>query len=269
VATTPQKEETSMGYANGLFGWADLAVPDTQQGAAFYSGLFGWDAVEPPAGDSMPYTMFMLDGQPVAGMGPLRPEDIEAGQPPVWSSYIIVNDVDAIAAKAKELGATLLMEPMEIPGSGKMVIAIDPVGAAISFWQAGGHEGAGLFNVPGAMSWNELACRDVEAAGAFYTELLGWGSEVQQIGNSSYLVVTVGDRPNGRIYDMTGMRPDEIPPHWFVWFTVEDADASAERARSLGGTVLQEPFDSPFGRMVAISDPQGPAFGIVEHPSSK
>ena len=260
-----------MGYPNGLFGWADVAVPDTAASAAFYSGLLGWDAIEPPDGDLMPYTMFMLDGQPVAGMGPLHAEDIEAGQPPVWSSYILVDDADAIAAKAQELGATLLMEPMEIPGSGKMLFAVDPVGAAIGFWQGTGHQGAGVFNVPGAMSWNELACRDVDAAKTFYTELLGWGIGVQQYDDFTYSVVMVSERSNGGNYDMTGMFPDAVPPHWFAWFTVDGTEAAVERAVSLGGSIQREPFDSPFGRMALISDPQGPTFGIVtmDSPRSK
>jgi uncharacterized protein len=253
-----------MGYPNGLFGWADVAVPDIDRAGTFYGKLFGWEAVEPPAGDSMPYTMFTLDGQTVAGMGQLRPEDLEAGRPPVWSSYIIVDDVDAVAAKAKQLGATLVMEPMEIPEEGKMFFAIDPVGAAIGFWQAGTHGGAGVFNVAGAMTWNELACRDVEAAKAFYAELLGWGIEVQDHDGFIYTVVSVGDRSNGGIYDATAMLPDGIPAHWFVWFAVKSVDETADLARSLGATIEREPWDTTFGRMAVISDPQGPTFGVVK-----
>ena len=239
------------------------------QGKAFYSGLFGWDAVDSPGGESMPNTMFMLDGKTVAGMGPLRPEDIEAGQLPVWSSYVLVDDVDATAAKAKELGAVLLMEPVQIMDSGKMFFAVDPVGAAIGFCQAGQHTGAGVFNIPGAMSWNELACRDVEAAKAFYTELLGWGIDIQQYDDFTYTVVTVDGRTNGGIYDMAGTLPDTIPAHWFVWFTVDGTEEAVERALGLGATVQREPWDSTFGRMAFLSDPQGPAFGIVTMPEDR
>lgn len=255
-----------MDHPNGLFGWADVAVPDTKKGAQFYTKLFGWEAVESPADPSMPYTMFMLDGQPVAGMGPLRPEDIDAGRPPVWSSYVMVDDVDASAAEAKELGATLMMEPMEIPNAGKMFFAVDPVGAAIGFWQAGEHGGAGVFNVPGAMSWNELACRDVEAATAFYSKLLDWDAEVRQFDDFAYTVVKVGERQNGGIYDMTGMLPDRVPAHWFVWFAVDDTDAAVEKAKSLGAEISRQPFDTQFGRMAVIADPQGPTFGVVTMP---
>ena len=255
-----------MDHPNGHFGWAEVAVPDTDQGRDFYTGLFGWEALESPARDSMPYTMFALDGQMVAGMGQLRREDIEAGRPPVWSSYVLVDDADDVAARAKDLGATLTLEPMEIPDAGKMFFAIDPIGAAIGFWQPGQHRGAGVFNVPGAMSWNELACRDVETAKTFYTKLLGWGIDIQQHDDFTYTVVTINERRIGGMYDMTGMLPDGIPAHWFVWFAVGETDEAAERARSLGGTIQRSPWDSQFGRMAVISDPQGPTFGIVTAP---
>ncbi len=261
-------EKNHMSLPNGTFGWADVAVPDTDRARDFYTGMFGWTAIEPPAGDSMPYTMFMLGDQPVAGMGQLRDEDIEAGQPPVWSSYVIVHDVDAVAARARELGATLLMEPMDVPDAGRMLFIIDPVGAAVGFWQPGQHGGAGTFNVPGAMTWNELACRDTDAATAFYADLLGWGVDVQTFDDFEYTVVTVGGRSNGGIYDVTGILPDEVPAHWFVWFAVDGTDEAVERARTLGATIPREPWDTQFGRMAVISDPQGPSFGIVTAPES-
>jgi predicted enzyme related to lactoylglutathione lyase len=144
-----------------------------------------------------------------------------------------------------------------------MFFAVDPVGAAIGFWQAGQHPGAGVFNVPGAMSWNELGCRDVETAKAFYTDLLGWGIDTQDHGGFIYTVVSVGDRLNGGIYDITGILPDDIPAHWFVWFTVDGTDEAVERARSLGAAIQREPWDTMFGRMAVVSDPQGPTFGVV------
>jgi len=265
MAAVPPEEELPMGHPNGLFGWADVAVPDTAQAKVFYTGLFGWEVIETP-GDSMPYTMFALDGELVAGMCELRQEDIDAGPPPMWSSYIIVDDADDVATRAKNLGATLIMDPMEIPDAGKMFFAIDPVGAAIGFWQPGQHPGAGIFNVPGAMSWNELGCRDVEAAKAFYTELLGWRIDVQEHNGFTYTVVTVGDRPNGGIYDVTGILPEGIPAHWFVWCTVDGTDEAVERAVSLGATIQRDPWDTMFGRMAVISDPQGPTFGVVTPP---
>ena len=152
-----------MGLAHGTVGWADVAVPDMATGAAFYKGLFGWN-VEAGGSDSMPYSMFTKGGQAIAGMGGLSSEQIEAGQPPVWSSYIIVDDADATFAKAVELGATPIMEPMDVMDAGRMFFVIDPVGAAVGFWQSGEHDGAQVFNEPGTMTWNEIASRDLDAA---------------------------------------------------------------------------------------------------------
>jgi hypothetical protein len=142
----------------------------------------------------MPYTVFMLEGRAVAGMGSLTPAGMQEGQPPVCSPYVMVDDIEVTAPRAKELGAVLLTEPMAIADAGSVFVASDPIGSAISVWQADQHDRAGVFNVPGARSWNELACRDVSGAKRFHTELLGWGIDVQQHADFTYTVVKVGDR---------------------------------------------------------------------------
>lgn len=255
-----------MAHLQGTFSWADVAVPDTDAAGDFYTRLFGWDAAAAGPSDSMPYTMFSLDGESVAGMGPLSQEQQDAGQPPVWSAYIAVDDADATAAKAAELGATVVMEPFDVPGSGRMFFAIDPVGAAIGFWQAGGHAGAGVLGSPGAMAWNELACRDVDAAKGFYTELLGLRTETQDYDGFLYTTLHLGDQTVGGMYDMSGYLPDELPAHWFVWFAVSDTDTATAKTQELGGTVQREPWDTQFGRMAVLSDPQGATFGVITVP---
>jgi hypothetical protein len=54
------------------------------------------------------------------------------GMPPFWGVYFSVADTDATVAKAKELGATVLAEPMDLPGVGRMAALLDPQGAAFS-----------------------------------------------------------------------------------------------------------------------------------------
>ena len=53
---------------------------------------------------------------------------------------------------------------------------------------------------------------------------------------------------------------EEVPSRWRIYFGVEDADAAARRVRELGGTVIVEPFDFTFGRMVEVEDPHGARF---------
>ncbi len=53
---------------------------------------------------------------------------------------------------------------------------------------------------------------------------------------------------------------DAKPAHWSVTFAVDDADAIADRAVELGGTVLVPPVDAPWVRMTVVADPQGAMF---------
>jgi predicted enzyme related to lactoylglutathione lyase len=235
-----------------------------EAGETFYKELFGWDAVEADGGESMPYTMFTLDGDLVAGMGPLSPEQQEAGQPPAWSAYIIVDDVDAVFAKAVELGATPLMEPMQIMNAGKMVFILDPVGAPIGFWQSGEHDGAQVFNQPNSITWNDLATRDVDAAKAFYTELLGWEVGETDMGDAgTYWTFSNDGRMNGGTWDVTGFLPDDAPSHWMNWFRVAKCETTADRVVALGGSIVRPPQQSDIGVSAVVSDPFGAMFGII------
>jgi len=58
--------------------------------------------------------MFRKDGKLVAGVGPLQDDS----QP-----------VDAAVAKARELGAGVVMEPMDAEGVGRFAVLTDPQGA--------------------------------------------------------------------------------------------------------------------------------------------
>jgi predicted enzyme related to lactoylglutathione lyase len=251
-----------MGLAHGTIGWADVAVPDVDAGAAFYTQLFGWE-VTAAESDSFPYSMFTLDGKVVAGMGELGPEQIEAGQPPMWSSYVIVDDVDATFAKAVELGATPIMEPMDVMDAGRMFFIMDPVGAAVGFWQSGTHDGAEVFNVPNAMSWNEIASRNLDGAVAFYSELLGWDAETMDFDGFPYTMFKVSGRSNGGAYDMSGMMPDEVPAHWLAWFVVNGCEEASSTVAELGGSILRAPEASGMGVSAVVSDPFGATFGII------
>ncbi len=252
-----------MAHPNGLFAWCDLALPDTAAGADFYKRVFGWETEDVPAPESMPYSFFTKEGRIVAGMGPLSEEQQEQGVPPMWSAYIAVDDVDAVAARAGELGANVVMQPMDIMDAGRMAYLFDPTGAAVGLWQAGNHIGADVFNEPGAMCWNELATRDVDGAIAFYTELLGWKTDTQEYGGFDYVTCVVDDRSTAGIYDMSAFMPDGVPAHWSVYFAVDDTDVAVATARELGGQIDREPTDTPFGRMAAMTDPQGASFYVI------
>ena len=243
-----------MRYPHGMFTWADAAVPDLAAGVAFYRGIFGWESDEIPG-----YVMFRREGAAVAGMGQLREERRAEGFEPLWSSYVNVESADVIAHRAADLGATVLVDPMDIPGAGRMTYVADPTGARIGFWQPGGHEGAGSFNEEGDMAWNELVTDDPVRAAVFYSELLPW--KVTEQGDPvSYRTVNLEGRPNGGI---TAGGADRGGSRWVVYFAVGDADAVVNEAILRGGSVTAGPFDTPFGRVAGLVDDQGAAFGVI------
>ena len=62
--------------------------------------------------------------------------------PPHLMTYIGVDDVDANAARAVELGGTIIRPPMDIPNTGRFAVIQDPTGAIFAtFTMAGGQHG--------------------------------------------------------------------------------------------------------------------------------
>ena len=241
-------------FTPGTFCWADLGAPDPDAAAAFYGALFGWQAA---AGFGDGYTMLTLDGLGVAGL--YRPPDDQP--PPGWLSYASVQDADATAARARELGGTVLLEPHDV-GVGRGAFLRDPQGAVVGVWEPGAHIGASLVNEPGAMVWNQLATSDVEAAQRFYADLFGWSYEPLEGSSDPYWEIRNGEGwLNGGVM---GLPAEGVPPHWLVMFTVADADAAAALASGRGGTVMVAPTAVPTGRFGAMADPQGATFGIFE-----
>ncbi len=118
--------------------------------------------------------------------------------------------------------------------------------------------------MPDTMAWNDLACRDVDAAKAFYTTLLGWEtSENPMSGGGVYTLFSNGGRANGGVWDFSSAVPLDVPAHWLTWFNVSDVEEVTAKVAKLGGSVRQPPRDSSEGRMAIVADPAGAAFGIV------
>jgi uncharacterized protein len=241
-------------YAPGTFCWADLGAADPEAAAAFYGALFGWQTERGP---EEIYSMLTLDGRNVAGL--YRPPDDQP--PPGWLSYSSVQDADATAARARELGGKVLLEPHDV-GVGRGAFLEDPQGAVFGVWQPGSLIGASLVNDPGAMVWNQLATGDVEAAQRFYGDLFGWSYEPLEGSPDPYWEIRNAEGwLNGGVM---GVPAEGVPPHWLVTFTVADADAGAALVSERGGTVTVPPTAVPTGRFAEMADPHGAAFGLFE-----
>lgn len=253
-------ERTS--YAPGIPCWVDLGTPDLEAAASFYSGIFGWSIEEGEnAEQTGGYRQATLRGKPVAGVMPLMQE----GQPPAWSTYVSVEDADATAAKVREAGGQVLAEPMDVLDLGRMAVFMDPTGAVFGIWQPGTFVGAEIVNESNALAWNELNTRDPEASKEFYGAVFGWGFEDREFQTGLYTSIKSGEDTAGGMLDMRGRMPDEVPPHWEVYFAVEDADATVAKAKESGGDAPFGPEDMPeVGRIAVVKDPFGATFAVIK-----
>ncbi|MEO0996275.1 MAG: VOC family protein [Pseudomonadota bacterium] len=113
---------------HGAFSWSELMTGDPKKAADFYAKVLGWETeVMPmPTGD---YTIVKAAGAPVGGIM----QHPQEGAPDLWTTYITVDDVDARVADAKAAGASVMQEPFDVPGVGRMVALSDPGGAVINF----------------------------------------------------------------------------------------------------------------------------------------
>lgn len=249
-------------YPQGTFCWADCVSTNSEVAKKFYAAVMGWAMDDQPMGDGLVYTMYMQDGETVAGLGPMMPDMQAAGIPSIWYAYIDVDDVDSFVDKIKELGGEIVAGPFDVFDAGRMLTLKDPSGAVVSLWQAKDHIGASLINTPGAMTWNELVTTDVQAAVDFFGALLGWTFEDGNV--PGYKFIFNNGRMNGGIMPM-----DEsfagIPPHWMNYFSVENIEAALEAVKSNGGKVNSDIIEIPnTGRMAVIEDPAGAHLTIIQ-----
>ncbi len=116
---------------SGTLCWADLSTGDPGRAKTFYEGLFGWQ-VTLAENDSSGYLHIKNGKEFIGGIPPA--EFRNPNFPPYWVIYILVDDVDASAAKAKEMGAAIYQAPMSVENVGRVAILADPQGAAFAIF---------------------------------------------------------------------------------------------------------------------------------------
>ena len=247
-------------YATGRPCWADVTTPDVDAAAAFYADLFGWEAAKDPRPEAGGYTMFSRDGRFVAAASPPQQEGI----PPHWSVYLAADDVDAIAARVREAGGEVLVEPFDVLDAGRMTLAADPAGAVFGLWQAGSHPGAQLRGEPGTLNWAEVQTRDRAAAQPFYERVFGYETETMPMGSGGdYVLLKVDGEPVAGVIEI-GTEWGDVPSNWSLVFEVEDCDGAVARLGELGGSVIREPQDlEGIGRFAVVADPWGAVFQVI------
>ena len=234
---------------HGLPCWYELATPDLTASGVFYAAVLGWTVAD-AAVPGMTYHLATVAGAQVAGMMAAEP-----GQPPAWTIYFAVDDLDATLARTA--AAKVIVPATDIPGTGRFAMLIDPQGAMFALLEPapGGAGGAYDMAKPGHGAWHELTTPDPAAALAFYGNLFGWAETgaVPMGTDMTYHLIGRDGVDIGGTCALPGM-----PPHWKPYFGAASVKAAVARVVQAGGTVLHGPDEVPGGAFtLQVRDPQG------------
>lgn len=288
-------DQTPRSYPQGVPSWIEARHPDPEAARAFYGGMFGWDLEERvPPGAPGSYSIASIGGRDVGAIA-------SSDDPATWTTYIAVDDADAVAARVVELGGTAAAPQDAGPGgsAGRGVDCVDPRGAAFGLWQARDRLGAQHINSPGGWVFSDLRSPEPERAIAFYERLFGWqvsdvhegpSAMIRLPGYGDHLARTsdpdirtrqvgapegfadvigalarTGDGDDGGSSTAGGSGTDGDSAHddWHVSFSVADRDEAAARAERLGGRLLGT-WEGFWTRAAELQDPQGATFRVTQ-----
>lgn len=106
----------------------------------------------------------------------------------------------------------------------------------------------------------ELNSTDVAKAKSFYTKLFSWKLEDLPMEGMTYTTIGVGEGTGGGM--MKQMMPG-APSSWLPYVLVDDIEASTDKVRTLGGTVVKDVTEVPkMGWLSIIKDPTGAFLGL-------
>ena len=239
------------------FVWFEYVSTDANKAQGFFGELFGWSSKKVPMGGTE-YTMIAQGDTTIGGyMAPPPGAPTRAH----WLSHLGVANAKESAAKVTALGGKVLMDAFPVGEHGTMAVVADPHGAPLALWQPA-TSGGGPAEAVGRFTWNELSSKDAAASVAFYTALGGFTVETKEMGHGAYHVLSSGSEM------VAGIMPSPMPeaPHaWTPYVQVANTDASADRAKRLGATIIVPPTDVPnVGRFAVFADPQGAILGILQ-----
>jgi hypothetical protein len=250
---------------SGVPCWIELACSDEAVMQNFYGRLFGWDYElrRDPATPTGRYSIASLGGVQVGGLYRAPAESARG-----WTVHLAVQQAASAAEWVESLGGRVTLGPVEVPGRGNILHAVDPTGAPVVFWEPSATWEFGV-GVPHTFSGADLNTHDGEGADYFYCKLFNYVS--QQIGDAvtvDYVAWHIDRFPVLYRYVMGPEYSPDTPPHWMIYFVVDPArgtDATAGQAIMLGGNVVIQPYDSAFGRMAILADPEGAVFAVIDH----
>lgn len=254
----------------GDFIWYELMTGDADAAEDFYGAVLGWTFTR--AGPATPDYRIINAGDEkeeergVGGIMPISPAMAEHGARPLWTGYILVEDVDESAAAILAAGGSVLMPAMDIPQAGRIAMVGDPQGIPFYIMRPAGEGESHAFASDrpriGHCAWNELITPDPAGAMAFYTGQFGWvkDGEMDMGAMGAYEFLR-----HGTVIGALMPKPPQMPRGgWNHYFRVADIDVAERIVREKGGAIWNGPHEVPGGDwIIQGGDPQGAAFALV------
>lgn len=242
----------------GAPAWIDLASSDLERAQDFYGSIFGW-TLESAGEQYGGYVNAAKNGKPVAGLMANNPD---WNAPDGWTTYFRTKDVQATVADAKAAGGSGCLDPMEVPEKGWMAMGMDAAGGVYGLWQPTGHHGFEVIGEHGTPVWHQLTTRDFAKAVEFYRSVFGWETVVESDTDEFRYTNAIFDgEPRLGMMDGTAFLGD-APSQWSIFFGADDVDKTLKAITELGGSVVRDAEDTPYGRLAAATDPTGAAFNL-------
>jgi hypothetical protein len=248
----------------GRWIWAELFTSDVAEAKAFYGSVFGWQ-FETRGTSEKPYTLVLNEGRPVAGMlrHPAADGDVLRSR---WVGLVSVGDVDAVSDRARNAGASILLDPVDLPGRGRVALVADPEGARFGLLATGAAgDPPDVMPEAGGWLWHELWAGSVNSAARFYKETVGYS--IKPTGRTPGKIeqhLVAGGFPRAGIIEQSA---SGLPSAWLHYIRVDNLQQTIERVKRAGGSILIAPT-SEFrrGHAAVIVDPMGAPLGIAEWP---
>ena len=255
--------------------WFDLASSDPDGSLRFYSEVMGWDYASVDMAGGNVYHLAVDDDRNVVGIGE-RPCDVELSErKSIWLTHLYTDDARGTAMKVVGMGGRVITEAHDIviPGQSEVVGArctlANPAGGVFSLWQSGVGKGCEVFGEVGAACWIEYHSPNVEASMQWHKSVFRVEFEPLEIplddGDGSVTLNFLKCDGEGESCAFVQMEPEEMltrTPFWMTYFMVANIESATEVARQLGADVPFGIKSLPFGRYVAIVDPQDAVFSL-------
>ena len=158
-----------------------------------------------------------------------------------------------------------MLEAMAVGDAGKMAVCVDPTGAVFGLWQPMDFIGAAVEDEHGSLAWSEVNTRDAAAACEFYGKLFG-------------LTARKAGRAGVYLHAVRGVHRALASCRWMSsgvtcrrtgWATSPSTTLTRpwKRVLAAGGSIGAPAFDTPYGRIAVIVDPNGATISVVQLPS--